>query len=343
METELPLKIASASERRAAKLDADGGVHPADAPEPNTDTGYSSDERRRDPRIAVNASILLKPLAAIGTSIHGTVVDISRHGIRVRLDELPAGLPKTGDAYRVRSDDDDVILCEVRSVRLEGAFTDIGFAILHWSSIGELNRLLESCQDDACQDEDATDKPRADWQRQNRRKESAPKRILTAVAGIGIGIAIGVAVTLLSISMRARAAGPPPVASTQESSHPAPVPPRAEVASAVPAVPVSAPLAQRVSMKATAQSWVSGCIDGKPVAGKLLSPGEEQTIEFERIAIFRLGNAGGVEVSLDSKPLGVLGPMGAPRVVEMRPEGVRLLPPTVGSTNVCEEAGPLVK
>src|SRR5579863_6704919 len=283
MGRELPIKIAS-------------------VPEPNSATGNRPDERRRAPRIAVNASILLKPLAAIGTSIKGTVVDISKHGVRVRLDELPAALPKKGDAYRVRSDDDDVILCEVRSVRFEGAFTDIGLAILHWSNIGELNRLLE-----ACQDEEATGTPRVERRRKNRRKESAPKRILTAVAGISIGIAIGVAVTLLSISLRVRAAGPTPVASTQESSRPAPVPPQAEVASTVPALPVSAPVAQRVEMRATAPSWVSGCIDGKPVPGKLLSPGEEQTIEFERIAIFRFGNAGGVDVSLDSKPLGLLG------------------------------------
>jgi hypothetical protein len=78
------------------------------------------------------------------------------------------------------------------------------------------------------------------------------------------------------------------------------------------------------SVKATAASWISTCTDGK-VAGRLLPAGGELEIEFSRQAQVVVGNAAGVQIELEGKPLGPLGPEGKSRLVELTPSGFRVL------------------
>jgi hypothetical protein len=78
------------------------------------------------------------------------------------------------------------------------------------------------------------------------------------------------------------------------------------------------------SLKATAASWISACTDSKVVAGRILPAGGEMGIEFSRQARVIVGNAGGVQIVLDGKPLGSLGPEGKTRLVELTPSGFRV-------------------
>lgn len=109
-------------------------------------------------------------------------------------------------------------------------------------------------------------------------------------------------------------------------AHPAPAPPQ-PVAAAKPA-PQSGTGKVGVrdaSLKTTAASWISVCADGKALADKLLPAGGELEIEFSRQAQVVVGNAGGVQIALEGKPLGPLGPDGKTRLVELTPSGFRVL------------------
>jgi len=79
------------------------------------------------------------------------------------------------------------------------------------------------------------------------------------------------------------------------------------------------------SAKITAPGWISGCIDGKMLADTILPAGRELEIEFFRQAWLVVGNAGGVQMALEEKPLGSLGPQGESRLVELTPFRFRVL------------------
>jgi hypothetical protein len=82
----------------------------------------------------------MTPLAAVATRLNGQVVNVSFHGVMVRVAELTSGQPRVGDVYRILSSR-DLMLCEVRHWQLQTEGTDIGFRILQWSDAGELKRV----------------------------------------------------------------------------------------------------------------------------------------------------------------------------------------------------------
>jgi hypothetical protein len=81
----------------------------------------------------------------------------------------------------------------------------------------------------------------------------------------------------------------------------------------------------RASIRTTAASWISACADGQALAGKILPAGSEVEIEFFRQAQLVVGNAGGVQMALEGKPLGPLGPEAKARLVELTPSRFRVL------------------
>ena len=89
--------------------------------------------------------------------------------------------------------------------------------------------------------------------------------------------------------------------------------------------PAVSPLSH-VSINVTESSWVSACSDGKPAFATLFSPGDTRLIEFSARAVVRVGNAGGVEIAVDGKPLGPLGRIGTLRLIEFTPGAFRYLP-----------------
>src|SRR5579862_8096239 len=100
-------------------------------------------ERRSEPRTEAGAKIVMTPLAAVATRLHGIVVNVSPRGVRVRFATLLNVHPKAGEVYRIQSGN-DVMLCEVRYCEFAGEGADVGLEILHWVKAGELNQLLKN-------------------------------------------------------------------------------------------------------------------------------------------------------------------------------------------------------
>ena len=78
------------------------------------------------------------------------------------------------------------------------------------------------------------------------------------------------------------------------------------------------------SIRTLAPSWIWACVDDKPLTGRVLPGGSDLEIDFSHGARVLVGNAGAVEMTLDGKPLGSLGPEGHARIVELTPEGFHL-------------------
>lgn len=97
-------------------------------------------ERRREQRFYVAAPAALKPVGSVAASLQGEVVDVSGHGVRVRVAGLTA-TPKAGDLYRILSSDDRM-LCQVAHTFPGAKGTDIGFKIVYWSETGKLNQVV---------------------------------------------------------------------------------------------------------------------------------------------------------------------------------------------------------
>jgi hypothetical protein len=105
----------------------------------------TAEERRSEPRIEASTSVLITPLAAVATRLHGSVVNVSTRGVRVRCDKEFKELPRAGDVYRVQSGG-DLMLCEVRNSAVTEAGADLGLQIVHWSGAGELKRMLSETE-----------------------------------------------------------------------------------------------------------------------------------------------------------------------------------------------------
>jgi hypothetical protein len=78
-------------------------------------------------------------------------------------------------------------------------------------------------------------------------------------------------------------------------------------------------------IRAAEPSWLFASSDGKQIFQGLLAVNQTLVVEFSEGAVLRIGNAGGVEISLDGKPIGPLGERGKYRVVELSRRGARFL------------------
>lgn len=71
-----------------------------------------------------------------------------------------------------------------------------------------------------------------------------------------------------------------------------------------------------VELEATEDTWVSvKTADGTPILAELLPKGRLRSISVDPGATLRAGNAAGLMIKLDGKPLGSLGPPGGVRDV----------------------------
>jgi len=89
-----------------------------------------------------------------------------------------------------------------------------------------------------------------------------------------------------------------------------------------PPTPVSAPVqnsspaaaadgaAVRVGLSADEKTWISISSDGKNVFANALQAHETKTVEAAEKVRLLIGNAGGLEISLNGKPIGPVGPKG---------------------------------
>jgi hypothetical protein len=111
------------------------------------------------------------------------------------------------------------------------------------------------------------------------------------------------------------------------SSHPVVIASQgAEVKLTATTSPAAAGGTRHAEIRVTEPAWVYAISDGKEVFGKLLARDETRQIDFFQKALVRVGNAGGVEISVDGKSIGPLGPRGAIRALEITPDGHRFVP-----------------
>jgi hypothetical protein len=103
-------------------------------------------------------------------------------------------------------------------------------------------------------------------------------------------------------------------------------PRRTEVKSAPSPAAATLPATRHAEIRVTEPVWVYTVSDGKEVFQKLLAKDETRRIDFAEKALVRVGNAGGVEISVDGKSIGPLGPRGAIRALEITPGGHRFVP-----------------
>jgi cytoskeleton protein RodZ len=96
----------------------------------------------------------------------------------------------------------------------------------------------------------------------------------------------------------------------------------ASVSQVAPGSAVAAPAGSEVQLDLTAteDTWVSISSDGKPVFSGLLAASQTKTIESKGYAGLLVGNAAGLEVRLNGKPLGPLGAHGQVRDLLFTPD-----------------------
>jgi cytoskeleton protein RodZ len=83
----------------------------------------------------------------------------------------------------------------------------------------------------------------------------------------------------------------------------------------------------RVQLTAQEPVWVSVRSDGKNVFSAILQANESRVFDGNETVMLRIGNAGGIEVSLNGKPIGSLGPKGQIRTVQLTPGGFQIVLP----------------
>jgi cytoskeletal protein RodZ len=80
----------------------------------------------------------------------------------------------------------------------------------------------------------------------------------------------------------------------------------------------------QVVVAAREESWVQATADGKSVFAGTLKAGETRSIAADDRVSVKTGNAGGIEISLNGRPLDPLGPSGQIRSVTLTAGGPRL-------------------
>jgi cytoskeleton protein RodZ len=177
-----------------------------------------------------------------------------------------------------------------------------------------------------------------------------PALMLVVVAMLGCSLIYGwwqrsrhPATTAYASAPRSQPAAVP--AKTEPTPQPVAPPP---VADAVP-TPVEQPVEQPATPVAPAQTpvvkeagaggpvkvevtaaepvWILARADGKYSFSGTLGANETRTVEAANNVLLRLGNAGGVTITLNGKPIGEVGPKGQVRTVQLTSGGFQIVVP----------------
>ncbi len=132
-------------------------------------------------------------------------------------------------------------------------------------------------------------------------------------------------------------AAPPPPPRVPETPAPAriPLPAAAEPEPPTPAAvngspsltPADAEAAVRVEVTAHEPTWISVRSDGQYQFSGTLEANQSRMVAGNRNVWLRVGNAGGVEIQLNGKPIGPLGANGLVRTLQFTSGGFQIVPP----------------
>ena len=73
--------------------------------------------------------------------------------------------------------------------------------------------------------------------------------------------------------------------------------------------------------------WVLARTDGKYAFSGTLEPNQTRTVDADGTVLLRLGNAGGVTITVNGKPIRVVGPKGQVRTVQLTSGGFQIVAP----------------
>jgi cytoskeleton protein RodZ len=83
-----------------------------------------------------------------------------------------------------------------------------------------------------------------------------------------------------------------------------------------------------IALKAEEPTWVRATASGKVVFTGVIQPNETKDLSAPDTVTLRIGNAGGLSITLNGKAIPAVGPKGQVRVVQLSPDGaVQIAPP----------------
>lgn len=83
--------------------------------------------------------------------------------------------------------------------------------------------------------------------------------------------------------------------------------------------------AVRVEVTAAEPVWVMARADGKVLFSGTIEANQSRTVEATESVLLRLGNAGGVNITLNGKPIGQVGPKGQVRTIQLTSGGFQIV------------------
>ncbi len=78
-----------------------------------------------------------------------------------------------------------------------------------------------------------------------------------------------------------------------------------------------------LQVRAREESWTEITADGKVILSGLLNASQERSIHAQKEVVLKTGNAGGLELTFNGKPVPSLGDTGQVRTITVGPDGVR--------------------
>jgi len=96
-----------------------------------------------------------------------------------------------------------------------------------------------------------------------------------------------------------------------------------------PRIEASAPVSDNLLLElyAKEQTWLAISPDGKQIFSGVLQAKESKRVEAHESARIKVGNAGGLDVRLNGKPVGEIGPKGTVRILLVGRDGVHVYGP----------------
>jgi cytoskeleton protein RodZ len=117
----------------------------------------------------------------------------------------------------------------------------------------------------------------------------------------------------------------PPQQAAAEAPQPPSVAPPAIASPGSEAAP-SAPGPVHVEIKADQPVWVLARVDGKFAFSGTLEASQARSVDGTNNVVLRVGNAGGVTLILNGKPVGPIGPAGQVRTIQFTSGGFQIVP-----------------
>ena len=177
------------------------------------------------------------------------------------------------------------------------------------------------------------------WEGTGSHSNSSPLGSLVMVLVVMLACA-GIYVWWQRSRQPSPAAARPPVTATVSKPAPGPVTP---AVSENPAPPPQTPVAAQtepataaasnpaatlhVTLAADEPTWVRAWVDGKEAFTATLGPDKMKTADAEGEVRIRTGNAGSLQITVNGKPAGPVGPKGQIRIIQVTNKGVQVTEP----------------